>query len=179
MTMPTATDSYWADSGESPPWRKQLKSIDDPIAEHRFTYRNAEGKRATCRVVMGHPHPAPKGYGGEWYCPVLISGFTVGIQPVPGMGPLSAVLNAASMIRGVLDENVFYPGIKFPWNHFDWNSKEGAKLKRDLEKFRVANELAETREKARRKRNAKRAPRKAKAKQASTKTTARKRRRTT
>jgi hypothetical protein len=95
MKKPAATDSYWADSGESPPWRKQLKSIDDPIAEHRYAYRNA------------------------------------------------------------------------------------AKLKRDLEKFRVANELAEAQEKARRKRNAKRAPRKANAKQASTKTTARKRRRTT
>jgi len=102
-----APDSYWKDSGEWPPWRKQLKGIDDPIAEDSFTYRNSDGKRVKARVVIGHPKPVPKGFGTEWYCPLIIEGWHLsGVSPVMGMGPVTALVNAGSVVRAFLEETV-------------------------------------------------------------------------
>lgn len=105
------------DSGKYPSWRKQLKTIDDPVAEDSFTYSTSEGKRVTSRIVIGHPKRVPKAFGKDWYCPLIIEGETVGIRPVLGIGPVDAVMNAGSVIRQFLEENVFYPGIKLPWYH--------------------------------------------------------------
>lgn len=100
-------DPYWHDSGEWPPFRKQLKGIEDPVAEERFTYRDADGKRVTSRVVIGRPSPAPKDFGEEWYCPVIIEGWTAGVDPVLSTGPIGALVNAGLLVRAFLHEHVF------------------------------------------------------------------------
>jgi hypothetical protein len=103
MSMPP--DSYWKDSGKRPSFRKQLKAIDAPVAEERFTYRNAQGKRITSRVVIGRPEPAPKDSGADWYCPVLIENWHLkGIVPILSMGPVGALVNAGSVVRAFLEE---------------------------------------------------------------------------
>jgi hypothetical protein len=100
-------DFYWKDSGEYPPWRKQLKEIADPVAEERFTYRTPDGKKVTSRIVIGHPRPVPKDFGDEWYCPVIIEGRYIGIKPILGMGPVTALTNAGTAVRMFLEEVVF------------------------------------------------------------------------
>lgn len=107
-------DSYWRDTGEWPPWRKQLKTIDDPFVEETFTYRNAEGKRVSSRVVIGHPRPVPKGFGDSWYCPVIIEGWYVGIRPILSVGPVGALVNASSAVGAFLKEVVWVVPEKRP-----------------------------------------------------------------
>ena len=56
------------------------------------------------RIKVGKPRPAPHEPNGDWYCPVFVEHFTDRIVPAYGVGPVDALMNAVTLIRGFADE---------------------------------------------------------------------------
>lgn len=75
----------------------EVASIDDPIAEDRWAYRE-NGQRKVAQVVIGRPQPANNYPDGDWMCPVFIEHFTGRIVLVMGVGPVDALKNALAIV---------------------------------------------------------------------------------
>ena len=85
-------------------WRPKLAGIDDPVAEDLWEFRTDDGGTKRVRVVVGRPKPIPDDQNGDWYCPVLIEGRTVGVYPVGGVGPVDSLMNAMNYISKFFNE---------------------------------------------------------------------------
>lgn len=81
-------------------WLPMLSRIDDPVAEDIW-----RGLHKTARIVVGRPQPLPEGAPARWYCPLIIEGHLPGIKPVLGMSPVTALVNAMSLVRRFFEEN--------------------------------------------------------------------------
>ena len=92
-------------------WRPKLTHIDDPIADDFWEYLTPQGKRRTSRLTVGRPihHPDAR----AWYCPILIEGYSLGIDAVFGQGPVDALMNAMAVVRTFFEQNFsVVPGAK-------------------------------------------------------------------
>jgi len=83
-------------------WRPvKLTEVDDVIADCFWEYRQ-HGRKVVSRVAIAHPHPDPSGQ--DWYCPVLIEGWTDGWRPVYGVFGLDALINASRYLHAFFHE---------------------------------------------------------------------------
>ncbi len=78
-------------------WRPKLTTIDDPIADDHWSYRDEAGTRRTSRITIGRP--APLSDGSNWYCPYFFEHVTSGIDYAVGVGPVDALMNAMYFVR--------------------------------------------------------------------------------
>jgi hypothetical protein len=79
-------------------WRPVIEKIDDIVAED--TWDDDKGNRR--KLIVGYPHIIPVDAGKPrptWFCPVYIEGFTNGVRPVFGAGPVDALMNAMTLVR--------------------------------------------------------------------------------
>ncbi|WP_257451379.1 hypothetical protein [Archangium lipolyticum] len=85
-------------------WRPQLTTIEDPIAEDRWSYTASDGSTKVSRILVGRPQPLPGEEDRAWYCPLAIEGYLPGIKCVMGVGPVDALMNAMSLVRRLFEE---------------------------------------------------------------------------
>lgn len=91
-------------------WRPKLTRIDNPIAKDHWEYV-ADNKERVSKLSIGRPTYYPK--TRDWYCPVMIDGRALEIQPVFGAGSVGALSNAMSVVRKFFEEHFYtLPGVK-------------------------------------------------------------------
>jgi len=78
---------------------KRQRSIADPIASDRWTFKDARGKKRTVRIEIGRPQPIPGDKHGDWFTPVFIESWTGHVIPAFGVGPLDSLMNAVGLLR--------------------------------------------------------------------------------
>lgn len=78
-------------------------TIDDPIAEDVWAFDAADGTRARARIIIGRPFQDPASPWGDWRCPISIEGWTPGVIPIAGVGPVDALLNAMKLVSTFQD----------------------------------------------------------------------------
>lgn len=86
-------------------WRPRLTTIDDPIADDRWSHTTQEGETRVSRIVVGRPQPLPGEADRAWYCPLSIEGYLPGIKCVMGVGPVDALMNAMTLVRRFFEEH--------------------------------------------------------------------------
>jgi hypothetical protein len=69
MAVRTSRDSFITN------FRRQ-RSIADPIAADRWTFKDARGKRRTVRIEVGRPQTIPHDKRGDWFTAVFIESWT-------------------------------------------------------------------------------------------------------
>jgi hypothetical protein len=72
----------------------RIERITDIIAADEWRH----GARVS-RIEISRPQPAPDDPNGDWYCAVFVQGFTDGIVPAYGVGPIDALMNAVMLVR--------------------------------------------------------------------------------
>ena len=82
---------------------KSTATINDPIAHDVWSFAAKDGSRHKVEIAFGRPFEVSKGDRPEWACPLFIQGNTRGVKNVRGVGPVDALLNAAAIVRTVLD----------------------------------------------------------------------------
>ena len=78
---------------------KRQRSIADPIASDRWTFKDAKGKKRTVSIEVGRPQPTPEDKHGDWFTPVFIENWTGHVVAVSGVGPLDSLMNAVALLR--------------------------------------------------------------------------------
>jgi hypothetical protein len=81
-------------------WLPQLTSIDAPVADDFWSYKNDDGVQHLARVTIGRPAPIPNDPNGDWYCPLRIEHRSTKseILCMVGVGPVDAMINAARVV---------------------------------------------------------------------------------
>jgi hypothetical protein len=77
-----------------------LKSLDDVIAEDCWSYVTNTGQPMISRIRIGRPQPWPTNEHGDWICPLEIEHYTGGVRAIAGVGPVDALMNALSIVKG-------------------------------------------------------------------------------
>ena len=91
------------------PWKtlsssfRKRRAIEDPIASDISTYMDHKGRSRTAQIAVGRPARVPDGPEGDWFCPVYVEGWTGHVNPAIGVGPLDALMNALTVVRGFQD----------------------------------------------------------------------------
>ena len=78
---------------------KRQRSIADPVAFDRWTFKDAKGKKRMVRIEVGRPQPIPEDQHGDWFTPVFIENWTEHVVPALGVGPLDSLMNAVALVR--------------------------------------------------------------------------------
>jgi len=78
----------------------KITQVEDVVAEDVWEYRDL-GRRRHARVAVGRPTPDPS--GRDWYCPLLFEHELKGWLAVYGVGPVDALMNAATFLRKQFD----------------------------------------------------------------------------
>lgn len=102
---PCASPRRLESSVSNQDWRPRLTTIDDPIADDRWSLTTQEGETRVSRIVVGRPQPLPGEADRAWYCPLSIEGYLPGIKCVMGVGPVDALMNAMTLVRRFFEEN--------------------------------------------------------------------------
>jgi hypothetical protein len=80
----------------------EITEISDPIAEDVWT----TDEDVSHRIIVGHPHPVvSQDENSDWYCPVMIEGFTSRIVPAMGIGPIDSLMNAMQLVRTFFEQH--------------------------------------------------------------------------
>lgn len=92
-------------------WIPRLTRVDDPIADDYWKCIDLKRKSRIVRVTVGRPACILERQ--IWYCPVRITGSTRGIEPIFGMGPADALMNAMTLVKIFWDQHLeISPGAK-------------------------------------------------------------------
>jgi hypothetical protein len=78
---------------------KRQISVARPIASDVWTFRDAQGLKRQTRIEVGRPQPVPDDQNHDWFCPVFVEGWTPHVIPAMGVGPIDALMNAATLLR--------------------------------------------------------------------------------
>jgi hypothetical protein len=82
----------------------RIDKITDIVAADNWRYQTPTGKAVVARIEIGRPVRAPGDPNGDWYCPVFVEHFTNRIVPAYGVGPVDALMNAITLVRGFADQ---------------------------------------------------------------------------
>ena len=79
--------------------KEQADAIRDPIARDTWSYLGKDGLRHTVEIVVGRPIEMTAGEIPVWACPLFVEGMTQGVKNMKGVGPVDALLNAATIVK--------------------------------------------------------------------------------
>ena len=82
--------------------KEQADAIRDPIARDTWSYLGKDGLRHTVEIVVGRPIEMTTGEIPVWACPLFVEGMTQGVKNMKGVGPVDALLNAATIVKTIL-----------------------------------------------------------------------------
>jgi hypothetical protein len=82
----------------------RIDKITDIVASDEWRYRTTDGGTAVSRIEIGRPERVPDDPNGDWCCPVFVEHFTDRIVPAYGVGPVDALMNAITLVRGFADQ---------------------------------------------------------------------------
>jgi len=78
---------------------KRHLSVASPIASDIWTFKDLHGRKRQTRIEVGRPQRLPDDQNHDWFCPVFIEGYTPHVIPAMGVGPIDALMNAATILR--------------------------------------------------------------------------------
>jgi hypothetical protein len=83
----------------------EIKEIENIIAQDMWSYKAADGKTVTCKIIVGSPFLIPEDENHDWVCPVWIEGFTPRIVPAFGVGPVDSLMNAMTLVKQFFEKH--------------------------------------------------------------------------
>jgi hypothetical protein len=81
-----------------------MKKIADIIAHDFWEYHSVNGRKRISEIVIGRPRRDVKDRHGDWYCPIVITGFLSKVTNIFGVGPVDALLNAMKLVQAFQDK---------------------------------------------------------------------------
>jgi hypothetical protein len=82
----------------------RFETVDDPIAQDQWAYRDDNGNTRTSRITVGRPQKWPADAHGDWLCLLEVEHFTEGVRAFVGVGPVDALMNAMAVVKAFADQ---------------------------------------------------------------------------